>query len=212
MIRYFRSLPMRLYHSSTTPFGRKVMVLLLEAGIADQVEIESVYGTPLAPANMPISRNPLGKIPALERDSGETIYDSRVICRYLDDLTGVGVYPAAPKLWETLTLEATSDGILDAGILVLYEGRLRPEDKQFPEWVEAQWAKMARALDVIEAKWIDHLNGPLDMAQIAVGCMLGWLDFRLDARQWRVGRPKLAAWEAEFAQRPAMLATKPQAV
>jgi glutathione S-transferase len=119
MIRYFRSLPMRLYHSSTTPFGRKVMVLLLEAGIADQVDIESVYGTPLAPANMPISRNPLGKIPALERDSGETIYDSRVICRYLDDLTGVGVYPAAPKLWETLTLEATSDGILDAGILPL---------------------------------------------------------------------------------------------
>jgi glutathione S-transferase len=71
---------------------------------------------------------------------------------------------------------------------------------------------MSRALDVIEAKWIDHLNGPLDMAQIAVGCMLGWVDFRLGERNWRQGRPKLAAWEAAFAQRPSMLATKPRAV
>lgn len=202
---------MRLYHSSTTPFGRKVMVLILELGLKDRIGIIPSTGTPLQPGTLPVDRNPLGKIPALERDEGDVIYDSRVICRYLNDLAGGGLYPPAPDLWRCLTLEATSDGMLDAGILVLYEGRLRPEDKQFPDWVEAQWAKIARALDVIEQDWIDDLNGPLTMAQIAVGCTLGWLDFRLGAREWRNGRPRLAAWEAEFAKRPAMQATVPVA-
>lgn len=202
---------MRLYHSPTTPFGRKVMVLMLEAGLADQITVVEASGTPIDPGSMPVTRNPLGKIPALERAEGTAIYDSRVICRYLDDLAGAGLYPAAPKLWETLTLEATADGILEAALLMVYENRIRPEERRFPDWVEGQWSKVARALDAIEAQWMDHLAGPLDMAQIAVGCALAYLDFRLDARNWRDGRPRLAAWEAGFAQRPAMQATKPPA-
>ena len=170
---------MRLYHSPTTPFGRKVMVLILELGLKDRIEIVDVMGTPLQPGTMPVDLNPLGKIPALERDEGDVIYDSRVICRYLNDLAGAAMYPPTPALWRTLTLEATSDGMLDAGILMLYEGRLRPVDKQFPEWVEAQWAKIARALDAIEADWAAELQAPLNMAQIAVACTLGWLDFRM---------------------------------
>ena len=201
---------MQLYHSPTTPFGRKVMVLVLELGLADRVEVIDVMGTPLTPGSLPVDHNPLGKIPALVCDDGRVLYDSRVICRYLNDLAGGALYPPAPKLWETLTLEATADGMLDAGILVLYEGRLRPADKQFPDWIEAQWLKIARGLDVIESDWTVHLNGPLDMAQIAVGCLLGWLDFRLEARNWRAGHPKLAAWQAEFAKRPVMLATIPR--
>ncbi len=200
---------MRLYHSPTTPFGRKVMTLILLAGLEDRITVCAVAGSPLDPGTMPIDRNPLGKIPALELADGTTIYDSRVICRYLDDLAGTSMYPAAPKLWQTLTLEATADGILEAALLMVYETRVRPEDKRFPDWVEGQWSKVARALDAIEATWIDHLNGPLDMAQVAVGCALGYLDFRMAARNWREGRPKLAAWEAGFAQRPAMQATKP---
>lgn len=203
---------MRLYHSPTTPFGRKVMVLILETGLADRVKVVGVTGTPIAPGTLPVDRNPLGKIPALERDDGMVIYDSRVICRYLDDLTGAGLYPAKPKLWETLTLEATADGMLDAAVLMAYEARVRPEDKRFPDWLEAQWAKVARSLDAIEAGWMDHLAGPLDMAQIAVGCALGYLDFRHAARNWREGRPLLAAWEATFAARRAMQATRPVAV
>lgn len=202
---------MRLYHSPTTPFGRKVMVLMLEARLADQITVVEASGTPIDPGSMPVTRNPLGKIPALERAEGTAIYDSRVICRYLDDLAGAGLYPAAPKLWETLTLEATADGILEAALLMVYENRIRPEERRFPDWVEGQWSKVARALDAIEAQWMDHLAGPLDMAQIAVGCALAYLDFRLDARNWRDGRPRLAAWEAGFAQRPAMQATKPPA-
>jgi glutathione S-transferase len=184
------------------------MVLILEAGLADQITVIEVSGTPLAPGTMPVDRNPLGKIPALVRAEGSALYDSRVICRYLDDLAGAEMYPPA-RLWETLTLEATADGILEAALLMVYEVRVRPEERRFPDWIEAQWAKIDRTLDAIEAGWMTHLEGPLDMAQVAVGCALGYLDFRLGARQWRDGRPKLTAWEAAFAQRPAMQATKP---
>ena len=202
---------MRLYHSPTTPFGRKVMVLILELGLTDRIEIADVMGTPLVPGTLPVDQNPLGKIPALQTDAG-VIYDSRVICRYLNDLAGAALYPTGAALWKTLTLEALVDGILEAALAMVYEVRLRPADKQFPDWIEAQWAKAARALDAIEAEWMDQLSGAVTMPQIALGCALDYLDFRLGPRAWREGRPKLAAWEAEFAKRPAMLATRPVAV
>ncbi len=201
---------MRLYHSPTTPFGRKVMVLLMESGQLADVTVMPVAGTPLAPGSLPVAHNPLGKIPALELADGSVIYDSRVICRYLDDRAGGRFYPAAPTLWRTLTLEATADGILDAAILMVYEERLRPEDKRFADWTEAQWAKISRALDMLDGHWQDHLAGPPDMGQIAAGCALGYLDFRLAARDWRAGRPRLAAWEAAFSARAAMQATLPR--
>ena len=201
---------LRLYTSPTTPFGRKAMVLILEAGLADQVEIAQATGSPLDSSKMPLSQNPLGKIPALERGDGPAIYDSRVICRYLDDRAGAGLYPPAPRLWETLTLEATADGMIEAAILMLYEGRLRPEEKRFEGWVDGQWAKIARALDTLEGRWMSHLNGPLDMGQIAIGVALSYLDFRFDARGWRQGRPELARWHEAFAARESMAATVPQ--
>jgi glutathione S-transferase len=202
---------MRLYHSPTTPFGRKVMVLLMETDQLGDVEVVQVSGTPTAPGTLPIAHNPLGKIPALELADGQAIYDSRVICRYLDARAGGRLYPAAPQLWQTLTLEATADGILDAAILMVYENRIRPENKRFDDWVEAQWAKITRALDALESGWGDQLSGPLDMGQLALGCALSYLDFRLDNRGWRTGRPTLAAWERDFAARPSMLATVPKA-
>lgn len=203
---------MKLYHSPTTPFGRKVMVLIAVAGLQNRINIVTVSGTPLSPGSLPIDQNPLGKIPALEREDGSVIYDSRVICRYLDDLASAGMYPAGPQLWDVLTLEAMADGILDAAILMAYEVRIRPVDKQYPEWIEAQWAKIDRALDAIETGWIDHLNDACAMSHIAIGCALGYLDFRHDARNWRQGRPKLAKWSLAFAARPVMVATQPPAV
>lgn len=199
---------MRLYTSPATPFGRKVMALILELALEDRVEISNVMGTPLVPGSLPVDQNPLGKIPALQSDAG-VIYDSRVICRYLNDLAGGALYPTGAAIWPCLVREATVDGILEAALAMAYEVRLRPVDKQFPEWIEAQWAKAARALDVIEAEWAEVLNGPLEMPQIGLACALGYLDFRHDARNWRQGRPQLTAWEAEFAKRPAMLATRP---
>ena len=200
---------MQLYHSPTTPFGRKVMVVILETGLIDRVEVISVMGTPVDPGSLPVAQNPLGKIPVLVTDQGQSIYDSRVICRYLDDLTGAGLYGAGPSLWDTLVLEATADGILDAGVLMTYEQRVRPEDKRHAPWVDGQWAKAARALDHLEQTAATALAGPLTMGQIALGCALPYLDFRHAARDWRATRPALTAWEAQFATRPAMQATKP---
>lgn len=201
---------LRLHTSPTTPFGRKVMVMILETGQQGDIEIAQAAGTPLDPSKMPVAQNPLGKIPTLERDDGPALYDSRVICRYLDDRAGGRLYPAKPRLWETLTLEATADGILEAAILMVYESRLRPEAIRFEAWVEGQWDKVARALDTLEARWMAHLNGALDMGQIAVAVALSYLDFRHGARDWRKGHPALAAWFDSFAARDSMKATEPQ--
>jgi len=202
---------MRLYHSPTSPYVRKVMVVLHETGLLAQVDLIATAGTPVDPGSMPLGQNPLGKIPALERDDGPALYDSRVICRYLDALAGTGLYPADARQWDSLTLEATADGILDAALLMVYESRLRPADLRYDAWVEGQWGKIDRALDALETRWIDHLQGPLDMAQIALACALGYLDFRHDARGWRDGRPRLAAWADAALARPAMIATRPPA-
>jgi len=202
---------LKLHHSPTSPYVRKVMVLLAETGQSADVALLPAAGSPIDPGTMPVAQNPLGKIPALERPDGPALFDSRVICRYLDDRAKAGLYPAAPRLWETLTLEAMADGMVDAAILMVYENRLRPEEIRLPAWVEGQWSKVSRALDMIEARWLPYLSGPLCMGQIALGCALGYVDFRHDARNWRATRPGLAAWDAGFAARPAMVATRPPA-
>ncbi|MGR3502439.1 glutathione S-transferase [Pseudaestuariivita sp.] len=199
---------MKLYQAAASPFVRKVKVLLHETGQTDDVEDAPVAITPVAGDDALNAANPLGKIPALTREDGVTLYDSRVICRYLDARADAGLYPEA-RLWETLTLEATADGMMEAAVLMVYEARVRPEDKQFDGWVEAQWIKVARALDTLEARWMSHLTGPLDASHIAVGCALGYLDFRHPARDWRAGRPLLSAWFEGFAARASMQATEP---
>ncbi len=200
---------MKLYHSANSPYVRKVMILLLEAGRAGEVTLVAATGTPLDPGSLPVAQNPLGKVPALERDDGPALYDSRVICRYLDDRFRAGLYPPAPRLWDTLVLEATADGILDAALLMVYETRVRPEERQHSPWVEAQWDKVARALDALEERWLSHLAGPLCMGQIAVAAALGYLDLRHGARGWREGRAGLAAFAAAMAVRDSVKATEP---
>lgn len=200
---------MQLFDNPASPFCRKVKVLLHETGQFDAIELVPAGGAPTNPENMPVAQNPLGKIPALVREGGAALYDSRVICRFLDDQTGAGLYPAQPLLWEVLTLEATADGILDAAVLMVYEARCRPEDMRVDDWVEAQWAKITRALDALEGRWMSHLHGPLDMGQVATGCALGYLDFRHGDRDWRKGRDSLAAWFGKFAERDSMAATIP---
>ncbi|MEQ8900872.1 MAG: glutathione S-transferase [Roseovarius sp.] len=201
---------MQLIASPLSPFVRKVRVLLLETGLGDQVTVVNLATTPLETDPQAASANPLGKIPALVREGGATLYDSRVITRYLDDMAGGGLYPQT-RLWEVLTLEATAEGMMDAAVLMTYEARFRPEEMQYAPWVEAQWGKIARALDAVEARWMSHLAGPLDMSHIAMGCALGYLDFRHEARGWRAGRPALEAWYAGFSTRESMALTAPEA-
>ena len=120
-------------------------------------------GTRSTPASMPLALNPLGKIPLPRAGGRAGALDSRVICRYLDELAGGRLYPGKPRLWETLTLEATADGITEATLAIVYEARLRPEARRVRRWVAGQWAKVAHALDAVEGRWMAYLAGPLDM-------------------------------------------------
>lgn len=199
---------MKLYTNPASPFCRKVEVLLHEAGKADLAEHVAAAGHPTDPGTMPIHENPIGKIPTLISDEGRALHDSRVISRYLDARFAANLYPE-DTLFEVLTLEATADGIADAAVLMVYEGRARASDKYDETYVEGQWARITRALDHLEKSAMDLLDAPLHMGQIATACALGYLDFRHGPRDWRASRPKLAAWYAEFAQRPAMQATLP---
>ena len=200
---------MKLIMSATSPYVRKVRVCLLELGLSESVTEVPVTTTPLDSAAEAVAANPLGKIPALIRDDGPALYDSRVICRYLDSLAKGGLYPES-RIWEILTLEATADGILDAAVAMVYEARFGSPEGKGAAWIEAQWAKIARALHAVETLWMSHLSGPLTIGQIGMGCALDYLDFRHADRGWRRDVPALAAWQAEFTGRPAMQATGPE--
>jgi len=199
---------MKLIMSPASPFVRKVAVLIRETGQQGDIEEVEVSTTPVNTAEAVWAANPLGKIPALVLEDGRALYDSRVITRFLDARAQAGLYPE-DRLWDVLTLEATADGILEAAVLMVYEGRVRPEEVRYAPWVEAQWTKAMTAVRAVNDRWLDQLDGPLDMAQIAVGCALGYLDFRHGARDWREAAPDLADWYASFEQRPAMVATRP---
>jgi glutathione S-transferase len=156
-----------------------------------------------------MAANPLARLPALERPDGVTLYDSRVITAYLDDLYEGGMYPTGPRRWETLTLEATGDGIMDSAVSMIYEVRLRDAAQVSDAWIEAQWAKVERGLDALNTRWMSHLSGPIGAGHISVACALGYLDFRHESRNWRQGREALAAWYDSFAARPSMMSTAP---
>jgi len=201
---------MQLFTNPGSPFCRKVHIVLLETGQQDDVSEVIAIGHPTDPGSMPVAENPIGKVPTLVLDDGSALYDSRVICRFLDARAKAGLYPE-DRLWEVLTLEATGDGICEAAVLMVYENRSRPEAARYPPWVEGQWTKIARALDALESGWMPLLAGPLNAGQVAVASALGYLDFRHAARNWRDGRPALAAWEEEFGRRASIQATIPHA-
>lgn len=201
---------MQLYTTPASPYCRKVDIVLRETGQRDLVEDIPAAGHPTDTGTMPVSVNPMGKIPVLAREDAPALYDSRVICQFLNARVAGSLYPEA-RLWDALTLEATGDGICDAAILMIYEARSRPENLRSSDWVEGQWNKIARALDVLEDRWISMLNGPLTIGHIAVGCALGYLDLRLADRNWRDGHPELTKWYAGFADLPSMIATNPAA-
>ncbi|GHF01592.1 glutathione S-transferase [Aliiroseovarius zhejiangensis] len=199
---------MQLITSPASPFARKARMVIIETGQQDNVELVEVISSPTAPNPQLTAANPMSKIPALIRSDGPTLYDSRVVTRYLDARAGGTLYPES-RIWDVLILEATGDAIMDAGVLMVYENRCRPEDMQFGGWMDAQWGKIEGALDALNTRWMSHLSGPLDMGQIAVGCALGYLDFRHADREWRKGRDALDDWFAVFSTRDSFKATTP---
>lgn len=197
---------MKLYHAALSPFVRKVMVLLHETDQLGTVDIQDVVTSPITPSPDVQASNPLAKIPALERGDGPTLYDSRVICAYLDDRFQAGLYDGG---WDTKILEATADGIMDAAVLMSYEKRMRPKEKQWDGWLDAQKSKILGGCSALNARWMSHLQGPLDMGQIAVACALAYVDFRHPDAGWRIGNEALADWFTAFESRPSMQATRP---
>ena len=204
---------MTLFHSPASPFARKVLVLLHETGQRERVTLEEVKLTPVNPDRTLNAHNPAGKIPALRLADGNVLYDSRVILEYLDQQhVGEPLIPqcGAPR-WRRLTLAALADAVLDAAVGMRYESFLRPEDKRWPQWLEAQGEKIERALQQLEEQAIAELTCRFDIAAIGLACALGYLDFRQPERAWRQRFPQLAAWYAEVSQRPSMQATQPPA-
>ena len=195
---------MKLLQAGPSPFARKCRVVIHETGLTG-VEVVDVATSPVATDASVAAANPLGKIPVLLREEGPALYDSRVICRYLDARAGGSLYPEA-RQWEALTLEATADGIMEAAVLLTYQARHGGEGTS---WLEGQWERVVRSLGAVEGRWMPNLAGPLHIGQIAMGCALGYLDFRHGARGWRDGHPALAAWWDRFAERDAMRATTP---
>ncbi len=201
---------MRLRYARNSPFVRKVMVTAIEAGIEDRIE---KVATDIAdPGSDLSSHNPLGKVPALVLDDGRVLVESSLICAYLDELH------ERPKLipsegdarLEVLQLQALADGLCDAAINVARE-RGRPEGMRWSVQEKRQRDKFDRALERIEARADDLLVPPVTLGQIALGCALGWVDLRLDDFGWRQTRPKIAAWYEDFATRPSMTRTAPEA-
>ncbi|HUA54054.1 MAG TPA: glutathione S-transferase [Candidatus Sulfotelmatobacter sp.] len=201
---------MKLRFSPASPFVRKVTVVALETGLDARVERVPASVAPTKP-NPDIQKdNPLAKVPALVLDNGETLYDSPVICEYLDSLHGgAKMFPAAGAArWTALRRQALGDGILDAAVLTRYES-IRPDPYKWQEWMDGQMAKVQGALAAFEAE-AGALGATLDIGTITLGCALGYLDFRFADLGWRKSFPKLAAWYEGFAARPSMKATVPQ--
>jgi len=202
---------MKLIASLTSPYVRKVRILLLEKGIPFELVNDSPWE---ATTHVP-DFNPLGKVPALLTREGEVFFDSPIIADYLETL---GVYPPelpadAMASLRIRQLEALADGIADAGVAWLTETR-RPADKQMPENIERQRGKVSRGLDALEKNLTGHAwlhGGAFSRADIAAGCALLWLDFRLPTFDWRKSRPALTDYAARLATRPSFEQTIPVA-
>lgn len=180
---------LRLRSSPASPFARKVRVAAACLGLEDRIEI--VPAVTSDPEDELRRQNPLGKIPTLVLEDGTTIFDSRVIVDYLDTLAGDRtLVPAGDGRVAALRLQALADGILDAAILQVYEGRFRPEEKHHEPWLDYQAEKVTRALDALEH---DLPQAGVDIGTIALACALGYLDFRFGAG-WRENHPRLVAW------------------
>jgi glutathione S-transferase len=191
-----------------SPFGRKARIAISVLGLDGKVKVEPA--STQDPADPISKQNPLGKVPVLILDDGSALFDSPVILEYLDVLAGGGkIIPKDTKArFEALRLEALADGILDASILVVYEGRYRPPEMAVQKWLDHQAGKAARGIASLEQA-PPGLDSPPTVGQITLACALGYRDFRFQG-SWRKENPRLVAWLDTFAARvPSFGATVP---
>ncbi len=198
---------MKLHYSATSPYVRKVMACAIARGLEER--IEKVATNPHASPPELLADNPLSKVPTLVTDEGKAIFDSPVICEYLDSLGDAPkLFPADPPMrWTALTLQAVADGIMDAAVGRRMQVSL-PQDEGRQAYDARQKAAIDRSLALLERE-VAALEGPLTIASIAVACALGYLDFRFGHEPWREAHPKLAAWFAKASEAPALAKTVP---
>jgi glutathione S-transferase len=199
---------MILRTAPASPFGRKVRIAASLLGLDGEIAIERA--DTMDPGDSMRAQNPLGKIPILITEQGTILYDSRVILEYLDHRAGGGrIIPAeADARYAALTLQALCDGLMEAALLLVYEGRWREAERHEPKWVDHQAGKVGRALSALEAG-PPPLGGALGVGHIALACALGYLDLRFAGR-WRSDHPRLVAWLDGFSARvPAFAQTRP---
>lgn len=203
---------MKIIGSVTSPYVRKVRIVLAEKKIEADFVLENVWA-----AETTIGQtNPLSKIPCLVMDDGSAVFDSRVIVEYVDTLSPVGkLIPAdgreraAVKTWEAL-----ADGVLDAGILARLEATWRPAEQQSPAWIARQMSKIDAALKNMSIGLGDSNychNNQFSLADVAVGCALGYLDFRFPSVDWRTPYPNLDQLHQLLMQRQSFQDTVPPA-
>jgi glutathione S-transferase len=196
---------MKLRYSVASPFARKVRITAIECG----VELEMVTTNAWAPDTDLVNDNPLSKIPALVLEDGQVLFDSPVICEYLDTLhTGHKLFPAdSHERFRQLKLQALADGIMDAAVQIRIETAIRPEDKRWNGWIERQQNAISRALDYLE-KEVGHWGGVFLIGPITVVAALSYLDFR-KVCDWRNNRPHLAHWYQTTHNRRSVRDTEP---
>lgn len=197
---------MRLLYQTHSPYARKVLVMAHEAGLAARLEVIHQETSPLRRNEAVFAANPLGKVPVLATGDGPLLFDSVVICEYLDTLhTGPRFIPERGEArWRSLRLQALAQGIADAGIAWRWETDRRPEALRWPEFTAGQAEKLGASYDFLERE--AAFDVPLDIGQIALATALSWILFR-GAPEFRAARPRLARWYEAFAERPSMKAT-----
>ncbi len=202
---------MKLFFSPASPYARKVRAAAIELGLSDRLALEQTDVVPGRP-NRPYAQahNPLRKIPALLIDDGTTIYDSTVICEYLDSLAGGGrIIPREPPhRWRVLTNHALAQGMCDAAILIRYEMVIRPEERRWPVWIDDQWDRIDSGLEWFTRNSAE-LADPINVAHLALGSLLGYIDFRMPEREWRKRFPIVRDWFERIGRRPSFQQTWP---
>lgn len=199
---------MKLYWSSRSPFVRKAMFAAHELGLEDRIVTERVVVAADAVNEAVMAANPLGKIPTLVLSDGSALFDSSVICEYLDQLAGNRLFPpAGPARWQALRWQAMGNGLMELLVARLGESR-RAEGMRSEPHLAAQLRKITATLDALEREAGALAAVPFGIGHIAVFCGLAHADFRFAALGWRQGRPALAAWATQVAERPAARATE----
>ncbi len=197
---------MKLHYQSHSPYARKVLVFAHEAGLADRLEVIQQETSPVQRNDEVFALNPLGKVPVLVCDDGAVLFDSSVICDYLDSLHHGDklIPPAAPRRLHALLKQALAMGLADAGIAARWESQRRPEALRWPPLLEGHLQKVIAACDYLEANVPDAER--VDIGDIALATALSWIEFR-QVHDFQPGRPRLSAWYQRFCARPSMMAT-----